>query len=71
MLKVGDKVIMNGKYYVSQRNRGRIFTVATAPREIYGMQMVHLEDKAGCYAVEGLTKIQQETFDTIGKEPEE
>lgn len=71
MLKVGDQVIMNGKYFVAPKHKGRIFTVATEPRNLYGMQMVHLAEKPGCYAVDGLTKIQQETFDTIEKEAEE
>lgn len=68
MLNIGDQVIMNGKYYVSPKNEGRIFTVATEPREIYGMRMVRLEGKHGIYPVDGLTRVQQETIDTIEKE---
>lgn len=68
MLKPGDQVIMNGKYYMSPKSQGRIFTVATEPREMHGRQFVRLEGKFGTYPVDGLTKIQQVTFENIEKE---
>lgn len=56
MLEIGDKVIMNDKYYVSQQNKNKIFTVKTKPQNICGTISVWLEGFKGCYAVDGLTK---------------
>lgn len=55
MLRVGDKVIMNDKYYVSQKNKGKVFIVKTEPQEVCGTLSVWLEDFKGCYAVDGLS----------------
>lgn len=57
MLKKGDKVIMSDKYYVSEKNKDKIFTVRTEPSMVGGTLVVWLEDYKGCYAVDGLTKI--------------
>ena len=57
MLKQGDKVIMNEKYYVSEKNKGTVFTVKTEPQIICGTVCVFLEGYRGCYAVDGLTKV--------------
>ena len=53
-MKKGDKVRMNGKYYVSEKNEGKIFTVRTEPQEVCGTLSVWLEGFRGCYAVDGL-----------------
>lgn len=57
MLKKGDKVIMNDKYYVNEKNKGKTFTVRAEPSMVCGTLVVWLEDYKGCYAVDGLTKI--------------
>lgn len=57
MLKAGDKVKMNGKYYVSAQNEERVFTVKAGPQEICGTLSVWLEGFRGCYAVDGLDKV--------------
>lgn len=56
MLNVGDRVIMNDKYCVSEKNKGKVFTVKTEPQEVCGVMSVWLEGFRGCYAVDGLTK---------------
>ena len=58
MLKIGDKVIMNDKYYVSEQNKGKIFTVRTEPQKVCGKMCVWLEDYRGCYAADGLEVVQ-------------
>ena len=57
MLKIGDKVKMNDKYYVSDTNKEKVFIVKTEPHEVCGTLSVWLEGYRGCYAVDGLVKI--------------
>lgn len=57
MLKIGDKVTMNDKYYVSEKNRGKVFTVKSEPQEVCGTLSVWLEGYRGCYAADGLDKV--------------
>lgn len=59
MLKVGDKVIMNDNYYVSDKNKGKVFTVSVAPFDVCGSECVWLEDYSGCYAADGLTLVKE------------
>lgn len=56
-LKVGDQVVMNDRYRVSEANLGRIFTVRSEPQEIGGTVCVFLDDYRGAYAADGLTKL--------------
>lgn len=57
MLKKGDKVKMNDKYYVNQKNKDKVFVVRTTPQRVGGTLVIWLEDYNGCYAVDGLDKI--------------
>lgn len=57
MLKPGDKVMMNNRYHVSNKNINRVFIVKTEPQEISGTLCVWLEGYKGCYAADGLTKV--------------
>ena len=57
-LQVGDLVVMNGKYSVGEQNRGKIFTVKSAPVLIGGTECVFLEGVSGAYAADGLWKLQ-------------
>lgn len=57
MIKIGDKVKMNGKYYVSEQNKRKVFTVKSEPQEVCGTLSVWLEGYKGCYAVDGLKKV--------------
>lgn len=54
MLKVGDKVKMNGNYYVSQKNIDKVWTVRSEPWNVGGTAVVLLEGRCGGYAVDGL-----------------
>lgn len=56
-LKIGDRVVMNDNYHVSDKNKGRIWTVRSEPYLCCGTMVVLLEEKAGAYAVDGLDKI--------------
>lgn len=58
-LHKGDRVIMNNKYYVSEENIGKIFTVKTEQVEVCASTVVWLEGYKGCYAVDGLNKVQR------------
>lgn len=53
-MKIGDKVIMNNKYRVSDKNKGVVFTVRSQLFDICGTQCVLLENYRGGYAVDGL-----------------
>lgn len=57
MLQIGDKVKMNDKYYVSDKNKEKVFTVKTEPQEVGGTLCVWLEGYCGCYAIDGLSKV--------------
>lgn len=53
-MKIGDKVVMNNKYIVSDENRGKVWTVRSDPWICCGTPVVLLEGKSGGYAVDGL-----------------
>lgn len=53
-MKIGDKVVMNNKYRVSEENKGKVWTVRSEPWECCGTLVVLLEGKSGGYAVDGL-----------------
>ncbi len=57
MLKVGDKVAMNDKYHVSEKDKGKEFVVTVGPQEICGTLCVWIEGYRGCYAADGLIKV--------------
>ena len=59
-MKVGDKVVMNSKYRVSESNKRKIFTVRTEPQEVCGTMSVWLEGFKGCYAVDGLDLVKED-----------
>ena len=59
MIKTGDKVKMNDKYYVSEKNKEKVFTVKAGPQNIGGQQCVWLDGGKGCYAADGLTKVEE------------
>ena len=51
------KVIMNNKYYVSEKNKGRVFEIASEPYSVCGTVVVKLKDLSGCYALDGLDEV--------------
>lgn len=58
MLKIGDKVTMNDKYWVSEKNKGKVFTVKTEPQEVCGTLCAWIDGFSGCYAVDGLNLVE-------------
>lgn len=55
-LKPGDKVKMNNRYVVPEKNRNKVWTVASEPWECCGEWLVRLEEyPRGGYAADGLT----------------
>lgn len=56
-MEIGDQVIMNGNYYVPEKNRGKVFTVRSQPFMVCGTVCVLLEDYCGSYAVDGLSVV--------------
>lgn len=53
--KPGDRVIMNGNYFVHPGYRDRIWTVASDPFTLGGSVVVKLRDYHGPYASDGLS----------------
>ena len=49
-MKIGDKVVMNDKYKVSDKNKGKVFVVRSNPWNVSGTQCVLLEGYSGGYA---------------------
>lgn len=58
-INIGDKVVMNDKYHVSDANKGNIFTVSSDPWDCCGTMIVKLEGVRGGYAVDGLTVVER------------
>ena len=50
---------MNDKYHVSDKNKGRVFEIASEPYSVCGAVVVKLEGLAGCYALDGLTEVKE------------
>ena len=53
-MKIGDKVVMNDKYFVSEDNKEKVWTVRSEPWNCCRTTVVLLEGKSGGYAVDGL-----------------
>ena len=47
---------MNDKYIITDKNKGKVFTVLAGPQEVCGTTYVWLEGYRGCYAADGLDK---------------
>ena len=56
-MKIGDLVVMNSKYYVPEKNKGKKFKVVNGPQNVGGTMVVWLEGYRGCYAIDGLDKV--------------
>lgn len=65
-MKIGDKVIMNDHYVVSDKNKGRVFTVKSEPWDLCGTDCVLLEGYIGGYAVDGLTVVNGAVISAAG-----
>ncbi len=60
-MKIGDKVVMNNKYCVSEENKGKVWIVRSEPWECCGELVVLLEGKSGGYAVDGLDVVEEKS----------
>ena len=58
-MKIGDKVVMNDKYRVAEKNKGVVFTVVSKPWNCCGTKVVLLDGYRGGYAVDGLTVVEE------------
>lgn len=58
MIKLGSKVKMNDKYYVSQKNKEKVFEVISEPWNLCGTMVVKLKGYSGGYAVDGLEVVE-------------
>jgi len=56
-MNIGDKVVMNDKYVVAEKNKGKEFMVRSEPWDLCGTECVLLEGYRGGYAVAGLTLV--------------
>lgn len=56
-IKSGDFVVMNDRYWVSDKNKGVAFKVRSNPFEICGIKSVLLEGRSGGYALDGFNKV--------------
>lgn len=57
MISVGTKVIMNDNYHVSKNNKEKIFTVMSKSWFVCGSEVVKLDGCFGCYALDGLSEV--------------
>lgn len=56
-IKIGDKVTMNNNYFVSEKDKGKIWTVRSNPWYCCGTLVVKLEGWSGGYAIDGLNAV--------------
>lgn len=59
MIRIGTNVKINDKYYVSEKNRNKTFTVTTEPQMVCGTLSVWSDGFRGYYAVDGLDEISE------------
>jgi hypothetical protein len=57
--RIGDVVVMNDKYKVAEKNKGKKFEVASYPWNLCGTMVVKLRDYPGGYALDGLDLVQR------------
>lgn len=60
-IKIGDRVIMNNNYFVSEKDKDKIWTVRSNPWNCYGTIVVLLEGKSGGYAIDDLNVVEERT----------
>lgn len=57
--EIGDKVVLNNKYYVPDDRKAKVWTVASKPWNLCGTEVVKLEGMSGGYAVDGLNVVEE------------
>ena len=63
----GKKVVMNDKYYVLQKNRGKVFEVTSEPYNMCGSVVVKLKGYSGCYCLDGLDVVDEKVANSDGE----
>lgn len=58
-LEIGDKVKMNGKYSVSDKDKNRVWTVCSDPMGIGDKRYIRLKGKTGGYPIDGLDLVEK------------
>ena len=53
-INIGDIVVMNSKYWVSDKNKGKEFKVKSEPWDLCGTMVILLDGYRGGYALDGL-----------------
>ncbi len=57
--RIGDIVVMNGKYHVLEKNKGKEFEVVSEPWNLCGTMVVKLKGYSGGYAMDGLDLVKR------------
>lgn len=58
-IKIGDRVTMNNNYFVSEKDKNKIWTVRSNPWNCCGTIVVLLEGKSDGYAIDGLNVVEK------------
>ena len=57
--RIGDIVVMNDKYRVAEKNKGKEFEVISEPWNLCGTMVVKLSGYFGGYALDGLDLVRR------------
>lgn len=57
--RIGDIVVMNDKYRVAEKNKGKEFEVVSEPWNLCGTMVVKLSGYSGGYALDGLNLVRR------------
>lgn len=57
--RIGDIVVMNDKYRVAEKNKGKEFEVVSEPWNLCGTIVVKLSGYSGGYALDGLDLVRR------------
>lgn len=58
--QIGDIVVMNDKYKVAEKNKGKEFEVISEPWNLCGTTVVKLNGYSGGYALDGLDLVKRQ-----------
>lgn len=59
VIEKGDFVVMNNKYYVADKNKGKEFEVISEPWNLCGTMVVKLKGYSGGYTLDGLDLVRK------------
>ena len=58
-IEKGDFVVMNNKYHVAEKNKGKEFEVISEPWNLCGTIVVKLKGYSGGYSLDGLDLVRK------------